>query len=83
MPRYTLTARTYVNGSLGEAGDVIEYNGWPGSTLEPADAVAARVKEAYDTMRKRGRTVPRGLPDLSKYAGAEKPPAPEKETTDE
>lgn len=85
MPRYkVVTSRTFVNASLAEIGEIIEYDGWPGSTLEPADDVAARVKDAYDTMRKRGRTIPAGKPDLSKYQAAPvRAPAPEKEHTDE
>ncbi len=85
MPRYQLTVRTFINGSLGEPGDIVEYAGWPGSTLEPQDAVATAVKAEYDNLRKRGRNIPKA-PDLAKFqAKAEKAaePAPEKELTDE
>lgn len=87
MPRYTLTARTFINGSLGEPGEIVEYSGWPGSTLEPADEVAGRIKAAYDDMRKRGRNIPK-KPDIEKFqAKVEKAavpePAPQKDDTDE
>lgn len=75
MARYTLTGRTFINGSLGEPGEIVEYGGWPGSTLEPADATATAVKAFYDDARKRGRTLPR-VPDLEKILPkAEKPAA--------
>ncbi len=65
MPRYQLTARTYINSSLGEPGDIVEYDGWPGSSLEPLDDIAKATKAFYDEARKRGRTLPK-QPDLEK-----------------
>lgn len=43
MARYQLLDRTFINGSLREKGEVVEYDGQPGSTLQPLD-----VKPAVD-----------------------------------
>ena len=67
MPRYTvISAPTFVCGHLHGIGDVVDYDGWPGSTLEPADEVATRIKEHFAANR-RSRKFPR-KPDLSEFA---------------
>lgn len=73
MPRYTVTAPTFVCNSLQPVGEVVEYDGWPGSSLEPADDVAKRIKD-YFAAHRRDRKLPR-VPDLAKFAEpeAEKP----------
>jgi hypothetical protein len=65
MPRYQLTGRTYINDSLREPGEIVEYGGWPGSSLEPLDDTATAIKAFYIDARKRGRALPK-VPDLEK-----------------
>lgn len=76
MPRYTVVnAPTFVGNNLHEIGAIVEYAGWPGSTLDPADELAGRVKEYFKAHR-RDRKLPR-VPDLAKFAESE----PEKPTS--
>lgn len=76
MPRYTIeNARTYIGGKLCEIGEIVDYVGWPGSTLKAVDSVAARVKSFFDEANERGRKIPR-VPDLAKFADPVEEPAP-------
>jgi len=34
MPKYHVLVKSLINNSIAEAGDVVEYNGKPGSNLE-------------------------------------------------
>lgn len=81
MPRYKLTARTYINGSLGEPGGIVDYGGWPGSTLEPVDATATAIKAFYDIARAKGRAIPK-VPNLEKILPKAADPEPKKDVKD-
>ena len=48
MAKYKLTAPTFINNSLYKEGDVVDYDGKPGSTLQP-------VTEEGDEAPARGR----------------------------
>lgn len=37
MARYRLLAKTFINGAPQEAGAIVEYDGQPGSTMQPVD----------------------------------------------
>jgi hypothetical protein len=37
MARYTVLERTFINGVMANAGEVVEYDGQPGSSLQPMD----------------------------------------------
>lgn len=37
MARYRLLAKTFINGAPQEAGAIIEYDGQPGSTMQPVE----------------------------------------------
>jgi hypothetical protein len=37
MARYRILDRTFIHGSLRERGEIVEYDGKAGSTLEPLD----------------------------------------------
>lgn len=37
MARYTVLGKTFLNGRMCEAGDVVDYDGQPGSTLQPME----------------------------------------------
>lgn len=74
MPSYRVVDQpTFVEGTLRQPGEVIDFAGWPGSTLEPEkdDAVARKVKD-YFAAHKRDRKLPR-QPNLADFA--EKAPA--------
>ena len=34
MPKYRVLAKSFINNAIAEVGDVVEYNGKPGSNLE-------------------------------------------------
>lgn len=40
MARYRLLEKTFINNALWDAGAIIEYDGQPGSTLQPLDVKA-------------------------------------------
>lgn len=69
MPRYEVNAPTFVGNTMRGVGDIVEYAGWPGTTLDPADDVAKRVKE-YFAAHRRDRKLPR-MPDLAQFAESE------------
>jgi len=76
MPRYKVVdAPTYIDNNMRQPGEEVEYSGWPGSTLEPIDDEARRVKEYYG--RHRGPRLSR-RPDLSQFAEAMPVPPPKK-----
>lgn len=76
MPRYKVVhSPTFVTGSMVPPGEVVEFAGWPGSTLEPADEVARRIKEYFGKHRG-SKTLPRS-PVLSDFVEA-MPVPPEK-----
>jgi len=37
MARYRLLEKTFINNALHDAGAIVEYDGQPGSTLQPLD----------------------------------------------
>ena len=34
MPKYHVLAKSFINNTIAEVGEVVEYNGKPGSNLE-------------------------------------------------
>lgn len=50
MPRYRVLVRSYINNAIREEGDVVEYDGRPGSNLElikaPKEAKAQKAEAA-------------------------------------
>lgn len=71
MPRYRVVnsptwLKSGLHFDLHQVGEEVEYLGWPGSSLEPADDVATRVKTFYAAHR-RDRKLPR-MPDLAQFA---------------
>lgn len=74
MARYKVTARSYINNRIVEAGEEINFDGKPGSALEPVDAAAkaAKKKVADGTW---------GQPDAPAAPAA--PPAPPKPKADD
>lgn len=81
MPRYTIVGSpTYIGSVMRQIGEVVEYPGWPGSTLDPVkeDSVAVRIKAAFVEARAKGKKLPR-TPDLAQFADpAPKPEKPAK-----
>lgn len=51
MARYRVTAPTFLEAVLREPGEVIDYDGDPGSALAPLDAAARRAVKAYRARR--------------------------------
>lgn len=67
MPRYSVVnSKTFIR-QLHDVGEEVEYAGWPGSSLEPLDDVARRIKEFYEGARKRGKLLP-PAPDVAQFA---------------
>lgn len=38
MAQYRLLEKTFINGALRDKGEIVEYDGQPGSTLQPVNA---------------------------------------------
>jgi hypothetical protein len=53
MARYRANTRSYIGNRLIEAGEVVEYDGVPGTNLDPADDEAKVAKDAADAGRAR------------------------------
>ena len=65
MPLYKVVDEpTFLGNTMRQPGETVEYSGWPGSTLEPADEVAQRVKDYY--AKHRGPKLAR-QPDIAKF----------------
>lgn len=82
MPRYKIVDQpTYIGSTMRQIGEVVEHGGWPGSTLEPADPVASKIKDFYVDVRKRGRKFDKA-PDVAAFAAqvdkAKSPAKPDK-----
>ena len=74
MPRYKVCDQpTYIDNSMRQPGEIVEYAGWPGSTLEPADEMARKIK-AYHAQFK-GPRLSR-VPDMAQFAEGVEPPKP-------
>lgn len=69
MPQYKLHARAFINGSQAEPGTVVEYDGTPGSNLEPLDDEARKRVADHAADRKS-----KGLAPLRYPYKVEKPP---------
>jgi hypothetical protein len=48
MPRYRVLEKSFIIDRIVEAGEEVEYGGWPGHNLEPLDAAAREKKREYD-----------------------------------
>jgi hypothetical protein len=48
MPRYRVLEKSFIIDRIVEAGEEVEYDGWPGHNLEPLDAAAREKKREYD-----------------------------------
>lgn len=46
MPKYCVNRRSYIGGCVVEPGEIVEYDGKPGSNLDPVDKAAAAAKAA-------------------------------------
>ena len=72
-------------GVSHQPGELVDYSGWPGSTLEPADATAKRIKDHYIAERTKGARLPRH-PDIAIFSepakAAPKAATPVKDKTD-
>lgn len=71
MPRYRVVnsptwLKSGLHHDLHQVGEEVDYQGWPGSSLEPLDDVATRLKAHYAAHR-RDRKLPR-MPDLAQFA---------------
>lgn len=67
MPRYrVVNSPTALNGDLHPVGSEVDYAGWPGSSLEPLDDAAVRLK-TYFAAHRRDRKLAR-MPDLAQFA---------------
>lgn len=79
--RYKVTARSYIDGVIvgpGEAnGDIVDYDGLPGSTLQPLNAEALKRKQEWAAKEAEQRTAANqraaaaslGVPILQVVAG--------------
>lgn len=71
MARYKVLAKSFINNSIVNPGDEVEYDGVPGKALEPVDeaAKAAAAKKAKaDAAKKPATTEPSRLdPDVRKH----------------
>lgn len=66
MPRYRVTAESFVNGRLVKVGDVIEYDGVPGFNLDPADAAAKKAKDTASKPASRNVNTSEFVQDMAK-----------------
>jgi hypothetical protein len=58
MPKYRVLAPSFINNSLAKEGDVVDYDGKPGSNLEALDAPAqAAASEAARDLGKKDLSV--------------------------
>ena len=65
MPRYRVVDMpTFIDNTMRQPGEEVEYAGWPGSTLEPVDEVSQQIKTYYD--KHKGLRIKR-KPDLTKF----------------
>lgn len=62
MPRYRLHADCFLNGSRFRAGAVVNFDGSPGSQMEPMDDAA---RAAFDAMLKRRQKA--GMAPLTRF----------------
>lgn len=46
MPKYRVKTKSFIDNSLREEGEIIEYGGVPGDNLEPMDKAAEDAKSA-------------------------------------
>lgn len=70
MPRYRVVDMpTFLDNTMRQPGEIVEFSGWPGSTLVPEDDVARRIKTYFDKC-KNLKTFPRKGPDMAKFADA-------------
>ena len=54
MPKYYALAKSFINNTIVEVGDVIDYDGKPGSNLELVPEVKPAVPEAKPSAPKKG-----------------------------
>lgn len=52
MPQYRVTKPSQIGGSLVAVGTTVEYDGLPGSNLEPTDAAGEKRKAEWEKSRK-------------------------------
>jgi hypothetical protein len=48
MPRYRVLELSFINDCLREAEEEVEYDGLPGSNLQPLDAAARKAAKAAE-----------------------------------
>jgi len=61
MPKYRVLVRSFINDGLREEGEIVEYNGKPGSNLELVDGPA----EAEAPAKKWAPKAKRGAEDVA------------------
>lgn len=70
MPRYRVNTRSFIADQLVEEGGEIDYEGVPGSNLDPLDKAGEKAKKAAEDLRKKAAgttvttTVSRETPQL-------------------
>ena len=52
MPKYTVNTVSFIDNGLRQAGDVIDFDGAPGSNLDPLDDDARAAKEAAKNVQR-------------------------------
>lgn len=57
MPKYVLTADSFINNTLQKAGTEVEYDGEPGPNLQPVGKAAEAIVAAL-------KTTPKAVSDL-------------------
>lgn len=58
MPRYRVNTRSFIGEHLIEAGGEVEYDGVPGTNLDPLDAAAKKAVTKAEAERRKARGLP-------------------------
>lgn len=58
MPRYRVNTRSFIGEHLLEAGAEVEYDGVPGTNLDPLDAAAKKAVTKAEAERRKARGLP-------------------------
>lgn len=51
MPKYRVTAKSFIGNALVEEGTIVEYDGVPAANLEPLDKDGEAAAEKFKTAR--------------------------------
>ena len=58
MPRYRVNTRSFIGEHLVEEGGEVEYDGVPGTNLDPLDAAAKKAVTKAEAERRKARGLP-------------------------